>query len=211
MRLTRHKAIPAFLVPLSLALLLPAAPAGSAELRPSTYSNLFSRAKVVAYGKVTSVSTGFLSDGRQAGIEVEGLHKGRAPGKGIKVSWNDVEHKETCYEDGARVIVFLIMRKDSTFAQVAPGVSCWSVEKVAFGSGRPVSAVSYEFPLDLVSGIPKGATRETEVVEKSLNFQVPKRKKWILVDALLPPMKAWKPPKTPRKPKVKPRKSPVGG
>ena len=49
------------------------------------------------------------------------------------------------------------------------------------------------------------------MVEKSLNFQVPKRKKWILVDALLPHMKAWKPPKPPRKPKARKRKSPIGG
>jgi hypothetical protein len=82
---------------------------------------------------------------------------------------------------------------------------------VAFGSGRPMAAVSYEFPLDLLSGIPKGATRETEVVEKSLNFQVPKRKRWILVDALLPHMKAWRLPKPPRKAKPRKSSSPIGG
>jgi hypothetical protein len=201
-------ALPALLLSLGLSL-----PSPAAELKPSTYSSLFSRAKVVAYGKVTSVSTGFLSDGRKAEIEVEGVYKGRVPMKEIKVSWKDEEHPEAGYVDGAKVIVFLVMRKDSTFAQVGPGVSCWPVEKVSLGSGRLVSAVSYEFPLDLLSGIPKGATRETEVVEKSLNFQVPKRKKWILVDALLPPMKAWKPPKPPRNPRNKKKKSasPIGG
>ena len=204
----RRMAVPALL--LALGLILPPA-AASAELRPSTYSSLFSRAQVVAYGTVVSVSTGFLSDGRKARIEVEGLYKGRVPMKTIEVAWKDGEHAETGYADGARVILFLVMRKDSAFAQVAPGISCWPVEKAAFGSGRAAKAVSYEFPLDLLSGIPKGATRETEVVEKSLNFQVPKRKKWILVDALLPPMKAWKAPKPPRKPRAKRRQSPVGG
>jgi hypothetical protein len=211
MRLTRQIGVPALLFTLGLILPRPAAAAGSAELKPSTYSSLFSRAQVVAYGTVTSVSTGFLSDGRRAVIELEGLHKGRAPRREIKVLWKDEEHKEACYEDGAKVIVFLIMRKDSAFAQVGPGISCWPVDKMAFGSGRPVSAVSYEFPLDLVSGIPKGATRETEVVEKSLNFKVPKRKRWIVVDALLPHMKAWKPPKKVRKPKAEKRDNPTGG
>ena len=45
------------------------------------------------------------------------------------------------------------------------------------------------------------------MVEKSLNFQVPKRKRWILVDALLPHLRPWKPPKPPRPAKpAKPRK-----
>jgi hypothetical protein len=42
--------------------------------------------------------------------------------------------------------------------------------------------------MDLVTGLPKGVFRETEVLEKSLNFQIPKRKKWIMTDALLPAM-----------------------
>lgn len=186
-----------------LSLLLSAVPAPAAELKPSTYSNLFSRAKVVASGTVASVSTGLFSEGRKARVKVDGLYKGRLPRNEIEVYWKDEEHKEACYQDGAKVVLFLVMRKDSTFVQAAPGISCWQVEKVSFASGRPMKAVSYEFPLDLVSGIPKGATRETEVVEKSLNFQVPKRKRWIMVDALLPHLKPWKPPRLPKKAKKK--------
>lgn len=170
--------------------------ASAAELLPATYSSLFSRAKLVAYGTVTSVSSGLFSEGRKAKVEVDGFYKGRTAGKVIEIAWKDEEHKETGYVDGAKVIVFLVMRKDSTYAQVGPGISCWPVETPALAQGRPVKAVSYEFPLDLVSGIPKGALRETaEEVEKSLNFQVPKRKRWILVDALLPHLKVYKPPK----------------
>ena len=187
------------------------AAAAPAELKPTTYSALFSRAKVVVSGTVTSVSTGFLSDGRKATIDVEGLYKGRLRKKEIEVTWKDEVHKETGYVDGAKVVLFLIMRKDSIYVQAAPGLSCWPVETVVFGSGRPAKAVSYEFPLDLLSGVPKGATREIEVVEKSLNFQVPKRKKWILVDALMPPLKPYKQPKPPReKKKVSRVFSPIG-
>lgn len=177
------------------------AAAVAAELKPSTYSSLFSRSQVVAAGEVTGVSTGLFSDARKAQVTVAGLYKGRLPRNAIEVTWKDAEHQESCYRDGAQVVLFLVMRKDSTFAQAAPGLSCWEVEKVAFGPGRPSKAVAYEFPLDMVSGIPKGATRETEVVEKSLNFQVPKRKRWILVDALLPHMKPWRPPRLPKKAK----------
>ena len=108
---------------------------------------------------------------------MEGLYKGRLHVNAIEVAWKDEEHRESCFEDGAQVILFLDRRADSSFAQSAPGISCWKVEKVAFGPGRPAKAVSYEFPLDLIAGIPKGAIREAEVVEKSLNFQVPKRKR----------------------------------
>lgn len=193
------------LAPMALLLLGTRLPA--AELRPSTYSSLFSRSAVVASGTVAGVSSGLFSESRKARIEVEGLYKGRLREKSIEVSWKDEEHREACFEDGARVVLFLVLRRDSAFAQTAPGISCWKVENVAFGPGRPSKAVAYEFPLDLLGGIPKGATRETEVVEKSLNFQVPKRKRWILVDALLPHMRPWKPPKPPRPPKSpKPRK-----
>lgn len=188
------------LAPLALSLL--ALPAAAAELKPSSYSSLFARAQVVASGTVSGVSSGLFSGGRKARVEVDGLYKGRLPVKGIEVSWKDEDHKETCYENGAQVVLFLVRRPDSTYAQAAPGISCWKVEKVAFGQGRPSKAVAYEFPLDLVGGIPRGATRELEVVEKSLNFQVPKRKRWILVDALLPHLRPWKPP---RPPKPKPR------
>lgn len=186
--------------PAFLALLSPALSA--AELKPSTYSSLFSRSSVVAAGTVAGVSSGLFSESRKARIEVEGLYKGRLREKSIEVSWKDGEHKEACYEDGARVVLFLVRRPDSAFAQAAPGISCWKVEQVAFGPGRPAKAVAYEFPLDLLGGVPKGATRETEVVEKALNFQVPKRKRWILVDALLPHMRPWKPPKPPRPEKL---------
>lgn len=215
MRLIRGITIPAFGFVLSLvsAILIqsPNAAPAPAELRPSTYSALFSKAKVVVAGTVTGVSLGFLSDGRKATVEVEGLYKGRLRKKEIEVVWKDEVHKETGYADGAKVILFLIMRKDSTFAQAAPGLSCWPVETMDFGSGRPVKTVSYGFPLDLLSGIPKGAVRETEVVEKSLNFQVPKRKKWIVVEALLPPLRPYKAPKPPR-PRKKGSKSfsPIG-
>lgn len=216
MRLIRGITIPAFGFVLGLlsAILIPSASAAPApaELRPSTYSALFSKSRVVVAGTVTGVSSGFLSDGRKATIEVEGLYKGRLRTKDIEVVWKDEVHKETGYADGAKVVLFLIMGKDSTFTQAAPGISCWPVEMVAFGPGRPVKAVSYEFPLDLLSGIPKGATRETEVVEKSLNFQVPKRKKWIVVEALLPPLKPYKAPKPPRAKKKKGSRtfSPIG-
>lgn len=191
-------AVPALVLLLGLALAIPT-PAD--DLRPSTYSGLFSKSKFVVAGTVTGVSSGFLTEGRKAKIEVDGLYKGRLRHKHIEVMWKDEEHPEAGYVDGAKVVLFLVMRRDSIFVQVGPGVSCWPVEKVAFGSGRPVRAVSYEFPLDLISGVPKGATRETEVVEKSLNFQVPKRKKWILVDALLPQMKPFKAAKPPRRKK----------
>lgn len=176
-----------------------AVPSPAAELKPYTYSALFSRAKLVVAGTVENVSLGLLSDGRKARVRIEGLFKGRIPVRDIDVAWKDEDHKETCYADGARVVLFLIMREDSVYAQAAPGVSCWTVEKEAFGSGKPVRAVSYEFPLDLVTGIPKGAMRETKVVEKSRDFQVPKRKKWILVDALLPSLKPWRPSRAARK------------
>jgi hypothetical protein len=191
---------------LAAALALAVIPVSAADLAPVTYSSLFSRSRLVAYGTVTGVSSGLFSDGRKAKVEVEGLYKGRLWKKDIEVVWKDEDHPEAGFTDGAKVILFLNMRKDSTFAQTGPGVSCWPVEMTAFKSGRPVKAVSYEFPLDLVSGIPKGAIRETEVVEKSLNFQVPKRKRWILVDALLPHMKAYKPPKPKPAKKPKPQK-----
>lgn len=203
MRLFRGMSFPAWGFLLGLGSAIPALPA---DLKPSTYSSLFSKSGLVAAGTVTGVSSGFLSGGRKARIEVVGLYKGRLRDRHIEVVWRDEDHPETGYADGAKVILFLVMRKDSLFAQAGPGISCWPVEKVAFGSGRPVRAVSYEFPLDLVSGVPKGAIRETEVVEKSLNFQVPKRKKWILVDALLPPMRPFKEAK-PRAAKA-PRKAP---
>lgn len=159
----------------------------SAEVQPRSYSSLFAKSSVVAAGTVKSVSSGFMSDSRSAQIEVEGLFKGKLRSKILEVSWKDKEFQESGYQEDARVIVFAVMRKDSSFAQAAPGISCWPVEKVAI-NGKPAKAVAYSYPMDLVTGLPKGVFRETEVVEKSLNFQIPKRKKWIMTDALLPAM-----------------------
>ena len=171
------------------------APAGApprgatAELKPRSYAFLFGRANAVVAGTLVSVSTGLMSNGRRAVLEVEGTFKGRLRMRRIEVSWSDEDFEESAYKDGVRVVLFLIMRRDSTFAQVSPGISCWPVEKISL-RGRQVKAVEYGFPLDLVTGLPPGVMKTTEVVEKSLNFQVPKRKKWILVDKLLPPMRS---------------------
>jgi hypothetical protein len=159
----------------------------SAEVQPRSYSSLFAKSSVVAAGTVKSVSSGFMSDQRSAQIEVEGLFKGKLRSRILEVTWKDKEFQESGYKEDARVIVFAVMRKDSSFAQAAPGISCWPVEKVAI-NGKPVKAVAYSYPMDLVTGLPKGVFRETEVLEKSLNFQIPKRKKWIMTDALLPAM-----------------------
>lgn len=179
----------------------------SAEMQPRSYSSLFAKSKVVVAGKVASVSSGFMSDGRRAQIDVDGLFKGRLWTKRIEVGWKDEEHQESCFQDGARVVLFLVMRKDSTFGQVGPGISCWPVEKVRI-NGKPTRAVEYSFPVDMVTGLPKGVFRETEEeVEKSLNFQIPKRKKWILTDALLPPMHPVRVPKPAKVVKAKKKKA----
>ena len=117
--------------------LLAAGPSRSAELKPSTYSKLFSRAGVVVSGTVGGVSAGLFSSSREAKIKVEGLYKGRLHANAIEVAWKDEDHRESCFEDGAQVILFLDRRADSSFAQSTPGISCWKVEKIAFGPGRP--------------------------------------------------------------------------
>jgi hypothetical protein len=159
----------------------------SAEVQPRSYSSLFAKSTVVAAGTVRSVSSGFMSQDRNAQVEVDGLFKGKLRRKILQVSWKEAEFPETAYKEDTHVILFVIMRKDSSFAQVSPGISCWPVEKVQI-NGKPAKAVEYSYPMDLVTGLPKGVFRETEVVEKSLNFQIPKRKKWIMTDALLPAM-----------------------
>lgn len=157
------------------------------DVQPRSYSSLFAKSTVVAAGVVKSVSNGFMSDQRKAEIEVEGLFKGRLRHRIMEVTWKEADFQESAYQEDAHVIVFAVMRKDSSYAQAGPGIACWPVEKVPI-NGKTIRAVSYSYPLDLITGLPKGVFRETEVVEKSMNFQIPKRKKWILVDALLPPM-----------------------
>jgi hypothetical protein len=68
--------------------------------------------------------------------------------------------------------------------------------------GKPVRAVEYAYPMDLMTDVPSSALRETEELEKSMNFQVTKRKQWILADQLLPPMRPVVLPKPKPKPKT---------
>lgn len=155
------------------------------ELKPRSYAYLFSHARVVAAGRVRSVSSGFLSEGREALIDVEGLFKGRVRSRELKVVWSDAEFEETAYRSGVHVVVFLTLAKDSSWNQVSPGISCWPVEKIEI-KGKTVRAVEYGYPLGLLTGIPARSLGETKVVEKSMNFEIPKRKAWILTDRLLP-------------------------
>jgi hypothetical protein len=67
------------------------------------------------------------------------------------------------------------------------------VERVDF-AGKPARAVEYVFPLDLVTDIPASALKTTEAVEQAKNYRMTKRKRWILVDALLPPVHPFVPP-----------------
>ena len=101
-----------------------------------------------------------------------------------------------------RVILFLVMRKDGSFAQVSPGVSCWPVQKVNI-RGRQVRAVEYAFPRDLITGLPRGVFGETETVDKTGRAQIPQRVKWIMADKLLPPMRPYKEIKPKKKKKKK--------
>jgi hypothetical protein len=180
----------------------------AAELQPRSYAYLLSHAHVAAVGTVTGVSSGFLSEGRKAMIEVDGLYKGRIFAKEIEVHWNDKEFEETAFKNKGKVVVFLSMRKDTTYALIAPGISGWPLERVAI-NGKPVRAVEYAYPMDLMTDVPASALRETEELEKSMNFQVTKRKQWILADQLLPPLRPVVLPKpkavakSPAKPKAK--------
>ncbi len=199
--MAKVKTRPVFIVMVTItALILWLAPrASAADLQPRSYPYLLSHASLVAVGKITGVSAGFMSDSRNAKVAVEGIIKGRLRSAEIKVAWNDKEFQETAYQDDARVVLFVILGKDSSWSQVAPGISCWPVEKIAL-KGKRARAVEYVYPMDLVTEIPSSAMGETEGVEKSMNFQVAKRKRWILTDALLPPAKALVLPKPPKPP-----------
>ncbi|MDQ3000681.1 MAG: hypothetical protein M3Y08_05415 [Fibrobacterota bacterium] len=171
-----------------LALGLGFRPSPAADLQPRSYAYLFTHASLVAVGRVVSVSTGFLSEGRKATVEVEGLIKGKLRKQEIEIIWSDKDHEELAFKTDAKVVVFVKMNKDSTYTQVSPGISCWPIEKIGF-KGRLLRAVEYSYPMDLLTGVPEASMRETEEVEKSMNFQVSKRKKWILADRVLPPSK----------------------
>jgi hypothetical protein len=176
----------------------------AAELQPRSVPWLMSRATLVMAGTVENVSSGLFGGGRTATIRVDGLIKGRWNRREIAVTWNDKDFEETGYKRDARVVVFGVLRKDSTFAQASPGVSCWPVEKLDF-KGKTAKAVEYAYPLDLLTGVPARALKTTESVEQSKNFRMAQRKQWILVDNLLPPVRPFVAPKPPppRKPAPK--------
>jgi hypothetical protein len=176
----------------------------AADLQPRSYTYLLSHADVVALGTVDGLSGGFLTEGRKATIVVDALIKGKVYTKEIEVAWNDKEFEETAYKKDGKVVLFLDMRKDTTYAQVSPGISCWPVEKVAI-KGKPVRAVEYSYPMDLMTEVPQSSLRETEEMEKSMNFQMAKRKTWILADQLLPPSHPVVLPKPKPKPVPKPK------
>jgi hypothetical protein len=177
-------------------------PVSGADLQPRSYTYLLSHADVVALGTVDGLSGGFLTEGRKATIVVDALIKGKVYTKEIEVAWNDKEFEETAYKKDGKVVLFLDMLKDTTYAQVSPGISCWPVEKVAI-KGKPVRAVEYSYPMDLMTEVPQSSLRETEAMEKSMNFQMAKRKTWILADQLLPPSHPVVLPKPKPKPKTK--------
>lgn len=186
------------------AALLSFAAARAGDLQPRSHAWLMSRATLVFAGTVESVSGGLFGDGRSASIRVDGIIKGRWVRRDLTVTWNDKEFEETAYKRDNRVVVFAVLRKDSTFSQAAPAVSCWPVERVDF-SGKAARAVEYVFPLDLLTDIPARSLKTTESVEQSKNFRMAQRKQWILVDNLLPPVRPFVVPKPPppRKPAAK--------
>lgn len=188
----------------ALALAITGGAPRAAELQPHSYPWLMSKATLVVAGTVESVSGGLFGAGRTATVRVEGLIKGRWNRRDMEMAWNDKEFEEAGYKRDARVIVFAVMRKDSTFAQVAPGISCWPVERVEI-NGKPARVVAYAYPLELVTQIPAATLKTTESVEKSMNFRVAKRKQWILIDKLLPPVRplVLTAPKPPHKPAPK--------
>ncbi len=194
----------AFAGPDTFAAQAPGAETHSADLQPRAYPWLMSRATLVLAGTVENVSGGLFGDGRTATIRVEGLVKGRWNRQEIQIAWNDKDFEETGYKRDARVVVFGVLRKDSTFAQASPGISCWPVEKVDI-HGKAARAVEYAFPLDLLTGVPAAALKTTESVEQSKNFRMAQRKQWILIDNLLPPVRPFVLPKPPppRKPAAK--------
>lgn len=179
-----HRLSAFFLVMLTLA----AGAARAADLQPRSYAWLMSHAGLVVAGTVANVSGGLFGDGRRATVRVEGLIKGRWNRSEMEVAWNDKDFEETAYKRDARVVVFAVMGKDSVFAQAAPGISCWPVERVEF-HGLTARAVEYAYPMDLLTQIPAAAIKATESVEKSKNFRVAKRKQWIVIEKLLPPVR----------------------
>lgn len=178
-----------------------ALPVYAGELLPRSYSWLMAHSTLVAVGEVESVSAGLFGDGRTATIRVDALIKGRLRKRFIDIAWSDKEHEEAAYKRDARVVVFAVMKKDSTYVQAAPGISCWAMEPVAL-KGKTLRGVEYTYPMDLLTGIPSSAMRETEVMEKSMNFQMAKRKQWIVADNLLPAARPLVIPK-PKPPKAK--------
>ncbi|MEO6095933.1 MAG: hypothetical protein ABIW76_09685, partial [Fibrobacteria bacterium] len=69
--------------------------------------------------------------------------------------------------------------------------------------------VEYSYPMDLMTEVPPSSLRETEAMEKSMNFQMAKRKTWILADKLLPPSHPIALPKPIPPPKAKKAAKPV--
>lgn len=189
---------------LASALIAFAASGAAADLQPRSYAYLLSHADVVALGTVEGLSGGFLTEGRKATVAVDALIKGKVYAKEIKVAWNDKEFEETAYKKDGKVVLFLDMKKDTTYSQVSPGISCWPVEMVAI-KGKPMRAVEYSYPMDLMTEVPPSSLRETETMEKSMNFQMAKRKTWILTDQLLPPSHPVVLPKP--RPQPKPKKA----
>jgi hypothetical protein len=172
------------------------AAAGAADLQPRAYAWLMSRSTLVIAGTVENVSGGLFGDGRTASIRVDGLIKGRWVRRAIEVAWNDKEFEETAYKRDARVVVFAVLRKDSTFEQAAPGISCWPIERIGI-KGKNVRAAEYVYPLDLLTGVPASALKATESVEQAKNFRMAQRKQWILIDNLLPPVRPYVVPQPP--------------
>lgn len=207
--LPKFRGVPGALAWPALALALSLTVPRAAELQPRAYPWLLSHATLVVAGTVEGVSGGLFGDGRKATIRVEGLVKGRWNRQEMEVAWNDKEFEETAYKRDARVVVFAVMKKDSTFAQAAPGVSCWPVERVDF-KGKNARAAEYAYPLDLLTQVPASALRYTESVEKSMNFRVAKRTQWIVLDNLLPPLRPLVLPKPAPPRKAAPKKGPPG-
>jgi hypothetical protein len=180
------------------------ADAHAADLQPRTVPWLMSRATLVLAGTVENVSGGLFGAGRKATIRVDGLLKGRWNRQDVEVAWNDKDFEETGYRRDARVVVFGVLRKDSTFEQASPGVSCWPVDKVDI-HGKTARAVEYAYPLDLLTGVPAAALKTTESVEQGKNFRMAQRKQWILIDNVLPPVRPFVPPKPPAPRKATPK------
>jgi hypothetical protein len=187
-----------------------ATPACAEGVEPRSLPWLLSRSDLVIAGRVLRVSVGLFSHTHAATLRVDGLIKGRWNRRDLEIAWNDGEFAETGYTRDARVVVFAVLGKDSAAAQTAPGISCWPVEKVAI-RGKTARAAEYAYPLELLTQVPKAALGETEIVEKSMNFRVKKRKQWILIDKALPPVKPLRLRPAARKPAPKAKSAPRAG